>query len=363
MSSRDLILVTAQPEFMPAAIEELITLEKQLTIQKEIMPDIWLCDVPDGAALLRRASQAQLIFVRHLAPVQEQIELHNTEHDLGNIAAAIAGLSNFAQIGRGIHFAVQTRFVQTDKQQGKRPYSSGILNRELALAFAEETGAIEDIKKPEVIISLLCDSHICYIGISTSEENLSAWPGGARHYAQTKEQISRAEFKLLEALETFHITLPERGRVLDLGAAPGGWSRLLLDSGLQVVAVDPANLDARLRGQKRLEHYQGYAERYLDMQLSLSNPAKFDLIVNDMKMDAREAARLLVQASRQLRPDGFIISVFKLPHTTDTINPLKTLKAALKTLHNHFDIVQARQLFHNRQEVTVAAAQPLPARK
>lgn len=363
MSRRDSLLITAQPEFMPAAIEELRKLEKQIEILQEISPDIWLCSVPDITVLIQRSSQAQLIFVRHLAPAQTIIELHNTERDLGEIATAIAELPAFAKLGRGIHFAVQTRFVQTDKQQGKRPYSSGILNRELALAFAEETGAIEDIKRPEIVVSLLCDSHRCYAGISNVEENLSSWPGGTRHYAQTQEQISRAEFKLLEALEVFHISLPEQGRVLDLGAAPGGWTRLLLNAGLQVVAVDPANLDPRLRQQKRLEHYQGYAERYLEAQAHLRNPAKFDLIVNDMKMDAREAARLLVRASHQLRPDGFIISVFKLPHTTNTIDPLKTLKEALKILHNQFNIVQAHQLFHNRQEVTVAAAQPLPTRR
>ncbi|HLJ33262.1 MAG TPA: SAM-dependent methyltransferase, partial [Ktedonobacteraceae bacterium] len=186
------------------------------------------------------------------------------------------------------------------------------------------------------------------------------WPGGTRHYAQTPEQISRAEFKLLEALEVFGVQLPSHGRALDLGAAPGGWTRLLLEAGLHVVAVDPANLDPRLNGLPRLEHYRGYAETYLED--AVKKHRRFELIVNDMRMDAREASRLLGQAAPCLRHEGFIVSVFKLPHETREIQPLTTLKEALSTLKKYYSVVHARQLFHNRQEVTVIAAQPLSTR-
>ena len=198
--------------------------------------------------------------------------------------------------------------------------------------------------------------HQGYVGISTAQENLSAWPGGARHYAQTSEQISRAEFKLLEALEYFGISLDAGERVLDLGAAPGGWTRLLLDAGMQVVAVDPANLDPRLNKREDLQHYRGYAEDYIEE--AIRNRETFNIIVNDMRMDAREAARGLAYAARCLKKDGFILSVFKLPHATPTINPLFTLKDALSILSKAYGVVQAHQLFHNRQEVTVVAAQP-----
>ncbi len=78
-----------------------------------------------------------------------------------------------------------------------------------------------------------------------------------------------------------------------------------------------------------------------------------------MRMDAREAARLLVEAGTCLSPDGFIISVLKLPHTTPEIDPQRNLMEALRLLSRHYGIVQARQLFHNRQEVTVLTARPL----
>lgn len=356
-SSEELLIVTAQPEFARAAVTELRQFDEHIRLREELAPGIILCQASDTAQLMRHAARKPPIFTRHLAPVQAVIPIEQTERDIGQLATAIVALPSFNLLERGTHFSVQSRLVQTAKDGRERPYSSGKLNQILAEAFAEETGAIESIKKPQIVISLLCTSDRGYLGISPIEENLSSWPGGARHFAQTEEQISRAELKLLEALDVFGLALPAKGRALDLGAAPGGWTRLLLDAGMSVVAVDPARLAERVTSRPHLEHYRGYAEDYLAE--AKRKAYRFDLIVNDMRMDAREAARTLSSAAPCLHKDGFIISVLKLPHTTHEINPLTTLKEALHILRKSYDVVQTRQLFHNRQEVTVVAAYPL----
>jgi len=362
------LIVTAHPEFTNAAFDELKHLDRNLHSVELLAPGVLLCCYPqetsqqDAMTLMRLAAEHHPIFVRHLAPVQAIINLSNTEADIGELALAIANLPTFVQLERGQRFAVQTRLLQTSTETAfagtsKRAYSSGQVNQLLAEAISVETGSLESIKKPQIVVSLLCTMDKGYLGISLVKDNLSDWPGGARHFAQRPEQISRAEFKLLEALELFGLTFPAQGRALDLGAAPGGWSRLLLEAGMSVVAVDPAKLDSRLARHPRLEHYRGYAEVYLEE--ALNRRRKFDVITNDMRMDAREAARLLVEASACLRADGFIISALKLPHATPEIDPLKNLREALRLLNRHYGIVQARQLFHNRQEVTVLAARPL----
>jgi len=357
VSQEQLLIVTAHPEFLDAALNELRRLDDGFACVEVLNPGIALCACLDVAALMRTTARNRPTFVRHLFPVQAVINLSITEHDIGTLALAVANLPGFRQLERGVHFAVQTRLLQIDQRHSGRPYSSGHLNQALAEAIAEETGAVESIKKPRLVVSLLCTTEKGYIGISTAEENLSDWPGGMRHFAQTPEQISRAEFKLLEALEVFGVTLPAHGRALDLGAAPGGWTRLLLDADLHVVAVDPAGLDPRIIRRPHLEHYHGYAEAYLEE--AIKQRKRFDVIANDMRMNARAAARLLVQAQRCLQADGFVISTLKLPRATREIDPLKTLKEALNMLNKRYAIVQARQLFHNRQEVTVIAAQPL----
>ena len=351
-------LITAQAEFLDDALRELKRLEQHVRTVEILAPGIALLHVPHTQAFAQQVAEARPIFVRHLAPVQAVVPLDNTERDLETLAVALANLSTFSMLERGQHFAVQTRMVQGEEGGQKRAYTGGKINQLLAEAIVEETGAVEDIKKPQIVVSLLCARESAYLGISLARENLSAWPGGMRHFAQTPEQISRAEFKLLEALEIFGVTLPERGWALDLGAAPGGWTRLLLEAGLKVVAVDPAKLDPRLFRRPGLTHFRSYAEHYLELEESGQQPRLFDVIMNDMRMDARDAARLLVQMRDRLRPDGFILSTLKLPHTTASIDPLRNLREALSLLSRSFNIVQARQLFHNRQEVTVLVARP-----
>src|SRR3989442_8284381 len=80
-------------------------------------------------------------------------------------------------------------------------------------------------------------------GLSRVEDNLSAWAGGAIRFAREPHQVSRSEFKLLEALRVFHLSLPASGSALDLGAAPGGWTRRLRSAGLAVTAADPGGRD------------------------------------------------------------------------------------------------------------------------
>lgn len=349
-------IVTAHPEFLESALSELKGLEKQLRSIEILAPGIVLCAVPDASKFTHLVVEARPVFVRHLTPVQAIVQLHNTEADLQELAVSLAELPTFPMLERGQRFAVQTRLVQSEESGVKRAYSGGKINQLLAGAIVEETGAVEEIKKPQLVVSLLLTPESAYMGISPARENLSAWPGGMRHFAQTPEQISRAEFKLLEALETFGVSLPDHGCALDLGAAPGGWTRLLLDAGLQVVAVDPAKLDARLVRRQGLLHRRIYAEAYLEE--AERRHQQFDVITNDMRMDAREAARLLIQARNQLRSDGFILSTLKLPHATASIDPLRNLREAISLLSRHFDIVRARQLFHNKQEVTVIVARP-----
>ena len=349
------LIITAQAEFLESALHELKRQEDRLEEVEVLAPGIALCKVPDLVSFRRNLAQMRPIFTRHIAPVQVTLRIHNTEADLGNLAIALAALPGFSLLERGQHFSVQCRLVQHEEGASKRAYSSGVINKMLAEAIVEETGAVEDIKHPALVVSLLCTQEQAYLGISLARDNLSNWPGGMRHFAQTKEQISRAEFKLLEALEIFGVTLPTQGRALDLGAAPGGWTRLLLEAGLHVVAVDPAKLDPRLR-RPNLTHYRGYAESYLEDYEDQHQ--QFDVITNDMRMDAREAARLLIQMRSFLRRDGFIISTLKLPHATVNIDPLRNLREAISLVSRHFDIVQAKQLFHNRQEVTIIVARP-----
>ncbi|MGC8849173.1 MAG: SAM-dependent methyltransferase, partial [Candidatus Bathyarchaeia archaeon] len=85
--------------------------------------------------------------------------------------------------------------------------------------------------------------------------NLRRWLEARKkdqYYRMAKEQgyRSRAAYKLLEVLDKFQI-IREGDKVLDVGAAPGGWSQVASevagDSGL-VVSVDLKPIEPFQRG-------------------------------------------------------------------------------------------------------------------
>jgi len=111
-----------------------------------------------------------------------------------------------------------------------------------------------------------------------------------------------------------------------------------------VTAVDIAELDPRVLRDPGVRHKRMTAEYYLD-----DEPDQFDLIVNDMRMDARDSARMMLDYAPLLYPHGLALMTIKLPMD----NRRRLLEHTLSLLQEEYTIAGARQLFHNRSEVTV----------
>jgi 23S rRNA (cytidine2498-2'-O)-methyltransferase len=81
---------------------------------------------------------------------------------------------------------------------------------------------------------------------------------------------------------------------------------------------------------------------------------KFDVVVSDMRMDARDAARFMVDAAPLMHLRSVAILTLKLPPPgTPGLNPVALVREAPDELRSRYRVVRARQLFHNRHEVTV----------
>jgi|GEM_PF-4470148 len=168
-------------------------------------------------------------------------------------------------------------------------------------------------------------------------------------FKKDEMHISRAEFKLQEAFLTFAIDLTGFKTALDLGAAPGGWTKVMLEKGLQVTAVDPAVLSDKLNGHPNLIQAKETAQEFLRKQ---KDP--YDILLNDMRMDIMESSKIMLDMASLLKPGGLALMTLKLPHS----HWYKNTKRALALLERAYTIKEARQLFHNRSEVTVLLGTP-----
>lgn len=98
--------------------------------------------------------------------------------------------------------------------------------------------------------------------------------------------VSRGGLKLAAALEHWQVQ-PKNWRVLDVGISTGGFTDCLLQHGAQqVVGVDVGHeqLDAKLRAEPRLLHFEGVNARELTAHAELQAALKssFALIVVDV---------------------------------------------------------------------------------
>lgn len=228
---------------------------------------------------------------------------------------------------------------------GQSPYAPGKVRRPMLEALMDAGARVVTSGAPRTV-SVCLGEERSTAGVGAATDGLIDWAGGRMRLASRPEQVSRAEFKLEEL---FSLIDPPRGQIaFDLGASPGGWTRIVRSLGYgQVHAVDPADLDPRIQRDAGVRHHRTTAGEFL-----LDAPGPVDLIVNDMRMVPHLTATTMVDAAELLRPDGTAIITFKL----GTNNPVKQTDESLEILAEAYDVIFVRQLQHNRSELTVVAA-------
>lgn len=159
--------------------------------------------------------------------------------------------------------------------------------------------------------------------------------------AKTQGWRSRAAFKLIELDEKYKL-ISKASRVVDLGAAPGGWSQVVLARGasavvgIDLLAIDPVAGAAFIQGDF-LE--DGMEDRLVEML-----GGKADLVLSDMAPNtsghvATDHIRIMALAETALAfaceiltPGGaFVAKLFQGGAEKDMLN---TLKMRFKTVRH-----------------------------
>lgn len=200
--------------------------------------------------------------------------------------------------------------------------------------------------------------HLCltatdaaYVAVADVDAT-APWPGGIPRLKFPREAPSRSTLKLEEALLVL-LDEDERTRWLkpgmravDLGASPGGWTWQLVARGLHVAAIDNGPMDARLLASGQVDHLRADGFRY--------RPRKpVDWLVCDMVEQPRRVAAMIAQ----WLADGacrYAIFNLKLPMK----KRWDEVQLCYSILHDAVGgklELRARQLYHDREEITVFA--------
>jgi len=334
------VVFSASSDYMQAAEQELRAAFPAAEFQR-LGPDAGCLSAPGvGISAVASVCRAQpVVFVRHLLAEVAQVAVVTVANDPEAISAAVERQLDEHSFSGDISLQV---WASGDVSLSNRTDEL----RRAVVARLRAAGREVGRGGRAHVLSVLVAPEQVVIGFNRCEDALADWPGGRVSLARPKEQISRSEFKLEELFKVFDVPLPAQGIALDLGASPGGWTRMLRRRGLEVWAVDPADLHPTVAVDPLVHHVRSTAGAFLR-----SSERHFDLIVNDMRMTPERSCAVMVEAATRLNAGAFAIMTLKI--TPD--QPLPIIVRCLRLLAAVYEIAHVRQLFHNRNEITVVA--------
>ena len=314
-----LAILTCSPNFVPLALHELSSRVQHITPLNQLVPGFILLHSSEPYRRLTAPWRQKLpIYLHHMMPVHRDGSISHLNQTIKAISPR--------------ECVIQTR----------------ILSPELSYEISNSEPLPTSLKAPDtsrilsiVIFSQSEQTYFC-AGVSHASENISPWAGGIQPIEH--DVPNRAGYKLWEAIKTFKPNLHKMRHALDLGAGPGAWTIVLREHNLQVTAVSPKVLYRSLREDRFITHHAMTAEAYLNQVQQT-----FDLITNDMIMDAQDSARIMVAYARFLNPGGRAIMTLKLRMR----NQQRVIDHSLRLLRKAYRIIYVRQLVSNKKEVTL----------
>jgi len=334
-------IITFFPRFFKAAWEEVVDADPKT----QVVARLDVC-----TALVRQGSDAESLakifhkrnptFIQHLAPVEAVAKLDGTRDDFERLEEAVL---EAAPIDPCTPFVIQCRKGKGTISGTHEGASYGSRDVEIAVGIKlGQRGLYANLHEYLQVVSIYLSEGLGYVGVSLASENLTRRADEHRYRSMDSGHISRAQYKLAEALDVFGIAVSTATRALDLGAAPGGWTEVLVKQGAYVVAVDPGALDPSLERHPQVEHLR---ERIENLNFE---PGSFNLVVNDMNVAPAESAALMCKVAPWVREGSPEVMTIKLV----SARPHRLIEQASNVLAHAYKVLSVRHLHHNRQEVT-----------
>jgi 23S rRNA (cytidine2498-2'-O)-methyltransferase len=170
-------------------------------------------------------------------------------------------------------------------------------------------------------------------------------PGGIHRMAFDSNAPSRSYLKIEEAFERMNRKPVAQETVIDLGAAPGGWTYAFLKRNCCVTSVDNGPLKLPQNSIATVNHIRSDGITYTPLLHTLP----VDWLVSDMLTDPGTNMGMLRKWLDNRWMRNCVINI-KLPQT----HPWQSVETLLKFLKGYTRMrFSVRQLYHDRREVTV----------
>jgi 23S rRNA (cytidine2498-2'-O)-methyltransferase len=299
--------------------------------------------VEDGAALAQALPWSTLIFARQKLRLFADLPDMDPKDRIAPIMDALGG--------RGRHGEVWVEHPDSDEGKQLAGLARALGN---ALRPAlRQRGMVtdkDDPRLPRLHVLLLAGNH-ALLG-SADPKDASPWPLGVPRLRAHADAPSRSALKLEEALMCL-LTPKEREEFLqpgmnaaDLGAAPGGWSWVLARRHIRVAAIDNGPLAQSALDTGVIEHIRADGFRW-------QPPKPLDWMVCDM---VESPAKVADRMATWFREGWCKRAIFNLKL------PMKKRWDETRDCLQHFVdhagrplTLRAKQLYHDREEITVYA--------
>ncbi|WFB34573.1 SAM-dependent methyltransferase [Kiritimatiellota bacterium B12222] len=197
-----------------------------------------------------------------------------------------------------------------------------------------------------MILQWACTDRGFLFSSSSPTELTATEPGGRTRMKMDSRAPSRSYLKIEEAFVRLGREPEAEQTVIDLGAAPGGWSFAFAKRGCQVTSIDNGPLKIDDACIRRIEHLHRDG---LTFQLGKLQPP-VDWLVGDMLIPPGKVLGLLRYWVDGHHCKNIVMNV-KLPQN----NPLPAMEPILEWMKRYPEL-QVRQFYHDRREVTIFGA-------
>jgi 23S rRNA (cytidine2498-2'-O)-methyltransferase len=371
------IMVFFDKRFVRQVIQELkLMLDMDYSIERYISDSIIVVNSgKDYGDIKKSLESSSPIFIDRILELNAIVDVANGYSELENALDSLAKSYDSGPLK-----------IEVLKERSSDERHAKEIEIELGRAL-ESKGDITDLANPHVILYALLNDGKAYVSAESFVDKYSASLDRFRsrniESDLVENKVSRAEFKLYEAVNYFKIELSSDMKALDIGAAPGGWTRYLLRNKLKVVAIDAGSINYKAMPEgtkiavvpgngRSIEGIEGIdvlstgdlTGKSLDYDLlhikelfdriklsELIGLGPFDILCIDINIPAQEAAVIAAVCADVLKPKGKLILTLKM--TDDNVE--KNIESSKQALGATYEGIKVKKLPHDRKELTLFA--------